>query len=155
MQFFRIPTERNMQNAKIRNEKEGTCRRKKDEMLIKQRIDWLKACERSSKSLSTAPDVANYQRMCILYFYPSVLTTSDGAKHSLKKGTTPTMNLTRSLILNEEFKEANSLPMFVVSQEDIQFVELHEAEKSLPVKKNYQNPLMKLPHKMIHQKCHN
>ena len=66
--------------------------------------------------------------MCILRFHPSVVTKSDGNKHSLKTGAAPTMCLTKSSFLNEEFKETKSFPRFVASHEDIYFVDSHEAK---------------------------
>ena len=49
-----------MENTKIRRGKEGTCRRKKDEIFNKQRVAWLKVCERTLKYAWPAPDVADY-----------------------------------------------------------------------------------------------
>jgi len=46
------------------------------------------------------------------------------------------MYLNKSSFTNEKFNEISSLPRFVASQEDIEFVELHEAEKLSSMKKS-------------------
>ena len=84
---------------------------------------WLKACYHDKH------DVSKNIRTCLNHFHPSVLIKSDGNKCGLKTGAVPTMHLTKSSCVNEEFDETKSLPRFVASQEDIDFVDSHEDKR--------------------------
>ena len=123
IQMFRFPVAKNLEKSKIRQGKEGTYRHKKNEISNKQRVAWLKACNRCLKSESLIPDTSENLRACIRHFHPSVLTKCDNNKYSLKLGAAPTMYLTKSSFTNEKFNEISSLPRFVASQEDMEFAE--------------------------------
>ena len=136
IQLFRFPVEKNLEKTKIRKGKEGIYHYKKNEISNKQRIAWFKACNRCLNSESLAPDTSENLRICIHYFHPSILTKYNNNKYSLKLGAALTMYLTQSSILHEKFIEVSSLLRFVVSQEGIEFVELHKAKKLLSKKKS-------------------
>ena len=109
IQFFRIPVEKDLDKADTQRGSKAMFRRKKNKISQKQRIAWLKICHHDKQSDS------NNLRMCLKHFHSSILTKSDSNKYSLKMGAIPTIHLTKTSHVNEEFAEIKSLPRFVAS----------------------------------------
>ena len=128
IQFFSIPADKKPNQNSNRRGKNTMYRNIKSEIREMQREAWLGACNCCTKKI-TLPAASKWNLyMCILHFYPSILVVHNTNKYKLKTDAVPTICLTNHSIENKEYKEINSLPRIVGSQQNIDFIDSYEAE---------------------------
>ena len=86
---------------------------KKNNMKKCEHDVWIKAISLGYGGACARCSDAHNMRTCIHHFHPSTIVLSSDGKPTLKVGATPTMNLTKFSMENENFKENKNLSRIV------------------------------------------
>ena len=117
MEFFTVPSQRkNM----LHKGKDGACRHKKESIKNCQQKVWIGAINRGYENGRPGYSDTRNVRACMSHFHPSVILLNSKVKHELKIEVSPTINMTKFSIANNNFEKDVTLQRIVGSAEDMQ-----------------------------------